>query len=362
MMKPGNRGTCVDINPSRQDGYDRIRPQGGRGFRALQSLGIEYRRKSGKRDVGAGDLSERRGGASGANAFLESAANGCGKALQVRGLFGNTAQEFLNCFLSSYARKKARRPSLGACPLACGLFLLMLCSALLSGCGGHKPAQAQVPPPPPIPQEKEKPAATAPPAETTSEDEKIQVPAGAKPISEETGTASWYGAPYHNRRGSNGELYNMHAMTAAHRTLPLGSIVRVTNVKTGHSALVRITDRGPFVEGRVLDLSQAAAKKVDVWQAGVAMVRVEVLRAPSSLESGGRWAVQIGAFEKEHSADKFADHLSHRYQTAKVQCFSSPIGDWWVRVRVQDDDRKLAEEVARKTQTSQGAIFLVRLD
>src|SRR5208283_344269 len=72
MMKPGNRGTCVDINPSRQDGYDRIRPQGGRGFRALQSLGIEYRRKSGKRDVGAGDLSERRGGASGANAFLES--------------------------------------------------------------------------------------------------------------------------------------------------------------------------------------------------------------------------------------------------------------------------------------------------
>ena len=154
----------------------------------------------------------------------------------------------------------------------------------------------------------------------------------------------------------------MRAMTAAHRTLPLGSIVRVTNLKTGHSVLVRITDRGPFVEGRVLDLSQAAARKVDVWQAGVAMVRIEVLRAPAPLEAGGRWAVQIGAFEKEHSADKFADHLSHRYQTAKVQCFSSPVGDWWVRVRVQDDDRKLAEEVARKTQTSQGAIFLVRLD
>jgi rare lipoprotein A len=154
----------------------------------------------------------------------------------------------------------------------------------------------------------------------------------------------------------------MRAMTAAHRTLPLGSIVRVTNLKTGHSALVRITDRGPFVEGRVLDLSLAAAKKVDVWQAGVAMVRIEVLRAPAPLEAGGRWAVQIGAFEKEHSADKFADHLSHRYQTAKVQCFSSPVGDWWVRVRVQDDDRKLAEEIARKTQTSQGAIFLVRLD
>lgn len=154
----------------------------------------------------------------------------------------------------------------------------------------------------------------------------------------------------------------MHAMTAAHRTLPLGSIVRVTNVKTGHSALVRITDRGPFVEGRVLDLSQAAAKKLDVLQPGVAMVRIEVLSTPSPLEIGGRWAVQIGAFDKEHAADKLADHLSHRYHTARVQCFSSPVGDWWVRVRVQDDDRKRAEEVARNTQTSQGSIFLVRLD
>ena len=154
----------------------------------------------------------------------------------------------------------------------------------------------------------------------------------------------------------------MHALTAAHRTLPLGSIVRVTNVKTGRATLVRITDRGPFIEGRILDLSQAAAKKVDLLQAGVAMVRIEVLRTPVPLETGGRWAVQIGSFEEENAADKMADHLSHRYHTAKVQCFSSPVGDWWVRVRVQDDDRKRAEEVARNTQTSHGAIFLVRLD
>jgi rare lipoprotein A len=190
----------------------------------------------------------------------------------------------------------------------------------------------------------------------------LRIPADARPISVETGLASWYGALYHNRRGSNGQLYNMHAMTAAHRTLPLGSIVRVTNVKTGHSALVRITDRGPFVEGRVLDLSQAAAKKVDVWQAGVAMVRVEVLRTPAPLETGGRWAVQIGAFEEEGAADKLAGHLSHRFHTAKVLCFSSPTGDWWVRVRVQDDDRARAEDVAHNTQTPHGGIFLVRLD
>ena len=92
------------------------------------------------------------------------------------------------------------------------------------------------------------------------------------------------------------------------------------------------------------------------------MVRLEVLRTPVPLNSGGRWAVQIGAFEKEHAADKLADHLSRRYQTARVLCFSSPVGDWWVRVRVQDDDRKRAEEVANATRTPEGEVFLVRLD
>ncbi len=154
----------------------------------------------------------------------------------------------------------------------------------------------------------------------------------------------------------------MHALTAAHRTLPLGSVVRVTNVKTGRSAIVRITDRGPFVQGRILDLSQAAARQTDVYLTGIAMVRIEVLRTPVPLDARGRWAVQIGAFEKEHAADKLADHLSHRYQTARVLCFSSPIGDWWVRVRVQDDDRKRAEEVAHNTHTAEGDVFLVRLD
>jgi rare lipoprotein A len=174
--------------------------------------------------------------------------------------------------------------------------------------------------------------------------------------------ASWYGPPYHNRRGSNGEVFNMNAMTAAHRTLPLGSIVRVTNVKSGHSTLVRITDRGPFIEGRILDLSLAAAKKVDVWLAGLATVKIEVLETPAPLDNGGRWAVQIGAFEDEQAANEIADHLTRRYRTAKVLRFASPTGDWWVRVRVLNDDRQRAEEVARATETRQGAIFVVRLD
>jgi rare lipoprotein A len=177
----------------------------------------------------------------------------------------------------------------------------------------------------------------------------------------ETGLASWYGAPYHNRRGSNGEVYNMHALTAAHLTLPLGSIVRVTNVQTGHSAIVRITDRGPFVPGRILDLSLAAAKQVDVWKPGVATVKLEVLQAPTSLDQGGRWAVQVGALDKKAATD-LAGHLTRRYHTAKVVSFCSPVGDWWVRVRVQNDDRQRAQQVARDTSTTEGSIFLVRLD
>jgi rare lipoprotein A len=184
----------------------------------------------------------------------------------------------------------------------------------------------------------------------------------AQPIAVETGLASWYGAPYHSRRSSNGQVYDMNAMTAAHRTLPLGSIVRVTNLKTGHAAIVRITDRGPFVPGRVVDLSLAAAKKADVWQPGIARVRVEVLQTPTPPESVGRWAVQIGAFEQEDSAREMAGRLSQRYRTAKVLCFSSPVGAWWVRVRVKGDDKKRAQEVARENQTPEGSIFLVRLD
>jgi len=154
----------------------------------------------------------------------------------------------------------------------------------------------------------------------------------------------------------------MNDMTAAHLTLPLGSIVRVTNLKTGSTALVRITDRGPFVKGRLIDLSLAAAKKLDVWRAGLAEVKLEVLKTPVPLEDGGRWAVQIGAFEKEKPARDLASHLERRYHSAKVLCFGSPVGDWWVRVRVLDDNRARAKELAQATQTSEGAIFLVRLD
>jgi len=245
---------------------------------------------------------------------------------------------------------------------------LLIVLALLSACSRHKQARVQVPPPPPAPATAETPASPAPkppalPDKTEEADEVFKsVPENATPLLTETGRASWYGAPYHNRRASNGEIYNMHAMTAAHRTLPLGSIVRVTNEKTGHSVLVRITDRGPFVTGRILDVSYAAAKRLDIWQPGVATVKVEVLQTPAPLSTGGRWAVQIGKFENQKTATDLADHLSRRYQTAKVAKFSSPTGDWWVRVRVLNDDRQRAESLMHETETPEGAVYLVRLD
>ncbi len=237
-----------------------------------------------------------------------------------------------------------------------GLLLALFFS--LVGCG-HRQVIVAVPPAPPIGQQSSDVSSQAKPLETQ---EAIEIAPDTKPLLVETGIASWYGAPYHNRRGSNGEIYDMHAMTAAHRTLPLGSIVRVTDTGTGSSAIVRITDRGPFIEGRIVDLSQAAAKKIGLVQKGTAQVRLEVLKTPEPIVSGGRWAVQIGAFEKEEAARDLAGHLTRRYRTAKVLTFNSPVGDWWVRVRVKDDLRARAEEVMRDAKTNEGAIFLVRLD
>jgi len=255
------------------------------------------------------------------------------------------------------------------------VLILVLSLALLAACGHPKQANVDVPPPPP-PRATTTTSVSEPEAELPPPDENRRaakseeaaspaepvIPAGTRPIATETGLASWYGPPYHNRLGANGEVYNMHAMTAAHRTFPLGSIVRVTNVKTGATAFVRITDRGPFIPGRILDLSLAAARKLDVWQPGVAQVKVELMQASAPLTSGGKWAVQIGGFTHEHTANKLADHLTHRYRSANVLRFKSPAGDWWIRVRVAEDDHDRAQKLVAETSTPEGAVFLVRLD
>lgn len=248
------------------------------------------------------------------------------------------------------------------------LFIVFLITLLLSSCGHPKTAHVQVPPPPPAEAENEptpgKSAAGLPSEKAESEADLAEpsISSDARPLDTEFGKASWYGPPYHSRRGSNGEVYNMHAMTAAHRTYPLGSIVRVTNVKTGSAALVRITDRGPFIPGRVVDLSLAAAQKVGVWKPGIAEVKVELMQSAAQPGKPGKWAVQIGGFPDESEATKLADHLTRRYHAAKVLRFASPTGDWWIRVRVTDDDHERAQKLAAETKTPEGAVFLVRLD
>jgi len=173
--------------------------------------------------------------------------------------------------------------------------------------------------------------------------------------------ASWYGPHYNKRRGANGEIYDMDALTAAHLTIPLNSIVRVTNLKTGDSVLLRITDRGPFVNNRVIDLSKAAAQKLDVYRHGTALVKIEVLESPVPIDSAGRWCVQIGGFKNADQAAELKDHLVRRYHTARILQFTSPIGEEWLRVRVTQDDKKRAQEVVQETQTDAG-VYLVRMD
>lgn len=248
--------------------------------------------------------------------------------------------------------------------------LLLLFLPFLAGCG-HKEVRASVPTPPEqpsTPSTNETAEAPKEPTTTSSQPEtgaaKKEIPAvkpDQKPLYTEFGIASWYGPPYNHRRASNGEIYDMNQITAAHRTLPLNSVVRVTNVKTGSSTIVRITDRGPFVGERMLDLSLAAAKAIDVWSAGLAWVKIEVLETPSPIDTGGKWAVQIGAFDSVEAATRMKQSLVDRYTDARVLEFSGPTGEW-VRVRVPNDDREMAEQISRSIATPEGGVFLVRLD
>lgn len=221
------------------------------------------------------------------------------------------------------------------------------------------PAATPVPTPAPAPAGGAENAPDRPPA--ARPDAEITVSKDSKVLYSEVGWASWYGPGFQNRHAANGEPFDTERMTAAHRTLPLNSIARVTNVKTGESVLLRITDRGPFVNDRVIDLSRAAARRLSVYQHGTALVRIEVLETPAPIASGGRWCVQIGAFTDARDAARLRDQLARRYHTAKVLMFPSPTGEQWLRIRVAEDDKKRAQELMRETHTDAG-IYLVRLD
>jgi rare lipoprotein A len=181
------------------------------------------------------------------------------------------------------------------------------------------------------------------------------------PILTEEGLATWYTAPYAGRKAANGHLFDDDAMTAAHRTLPMGSLVVVTNLKTGQSGVMRITDRGPFVEGRMVDLTIASAKATGIYRTGLAQVRLDVYSTPKPIDTGGRWCVQIGAFHSERDALRLKQELLHRYTDANVIEFPGE-KSYWVRIRPEGDNRQMAEYIAQHLRPTEGEAFLTRLD
>ena len=248
---------------------------------------------------------------------------------------------------------------------------------VLSGCGHHRKTAA--PPTAPPSQELSQLSPPRPalkesnPAPATGRIPVTRVPSGGvstedldyvnshRPIQTETGLATWYTAPYKGRRAANGEVFDDRALTAAHRTLPMGSLIVVTNLKTGQSSAMRITDRGPFVEGRILDLTVASAKATGVYRAGLARVRIDVYETPKPIDRGGRWCVQVGAFHSERDAHRLKAQLQHKYPDANVIEFPGE-DSYWVRIRPQGDNRAQAENIAQRLRPEEGEAFLTRLD
>jgi rare lipoprotein A len=241
-----------------------------------------------------------------------------------------------------------------------------------SGCGHHTTNVARLPAPqaappeaypyPPVTQRTPPariPITPTPPGGVSDED--LDFVNTHRPILTEEGLATWYTAPYKGRKAANGQVFDDHALTAAHRTLPMGSLIVVTNLRTGQSSAMRITDRGPFVEDRIIDLTIASARATGVYRAGLVEVRVDVYQTPKPIGSGGHWCVQIGAFRSEHAAEKLKQQLLRKYPDSNVMEFPGE-DSYWVRIRPQGDNRELAEFIARNLRPSEGEAYLTRLD
>ena len=251
---------------------------------------------------------------------------------------------------------------------------LLIAAVTMAACG-HK----KQPPPPP--------SATAPPVSTppssypapapappsTGRIRVTPVPEGGvspedkefilshRPIYSQEGSATWYTAPYKGRKSANGQVFSDEALTAAHRTLPMGSLIVVTNLRTRQASAMRISDRGPFVPNKIIDLTIASAKSIGIYRSGTDHVRVDVYQTPKPMDTGGRWCVQVGPFLSERKAIKFKEMLLNEYAGSKVIEFPGE-RSYWVRIRPQGDDREQAEEMARRLQPDEGVAYLTRLD
>lgn len=174
----------------------------------------------------------------------------------------------------------------------------------------------------------------------------------------QTGVASWYGPDFHGKTTSNKEVYDMYDLTAAHNTLPFGTYVMVTNLNNGKSVTVRINDRGPFVKGRIIDLSYAAAKAVDMIGTGTAPVRLEILMKYSPKKSSQKFSVQVGSFNQERNARTLKTGLEKEFKNVYITRFKT-MNQIYYRVRIKAKDRGSAEEIAmRLIEAGYSAIVL----
>ncbi len=240
---------------------------------------------------------------------------------------------------------------------------------LSAGCAGKRPVASHPPvnaQPSPAPAETANGAGsnpnTAPATSAPAHGKRSKTPLPPAPVGySEQGNASWYGIPFNGRRSSNGEIYDMNKLTAAHRTLPFETIVRVTNLNNRKTTTVRITDRGPFVDNRIIDLSQAAAREIESIGPGVVPVRLEVLGNVDV--TAGFFTVQVGAFRERANAERLRDRLSSSYSPIFVQQYDSPDGAFY-RVRIgKISGEEAAQQYADQLRTKEGfKPFVVRLD
>jgi rare lipoprotein A len=233
-------------------------------------------------------------------------------------------------------------------------FALLLLAVVFSGCA-HKKHVKLIPQPSP-------PYTPAPPAPGTRPP---AVPAPAtvpQPGYVETGLASWYGHPYHGRPAANGEIYDMEKLVAAHRTLPFDTWVRVYDLDNDKSVEVRIIDRGPFVDGRIIDLSHAAAQAIAMIGPGTARVRMEVIRVPAGVPAPV-YVVQVGAFQDRATAERIRSRMEARYGRARLVERKENPGVW--RVMVGHESTLEAANALRariRRESGERKAFAVRLD
>jgi rare lipoprotein A len=243
---------------------------------------------------------------------------------------------------------------------------VMLLLTATCGCASRQPVATRQPPPtaPASTPENTEAAAknsTAPPPAVPRKrrkDNSIPVAPGYT----EEGEASWYGAPFHGRQASNGEIYDMNKLTAAHRTLPFETMVRVTNQKNGKSAIVRITDRGPFVNNRIIDLSYAAARQIESIGPGVVPVRVEVLSTATDPETGF-FTVQVGSFRDQANAERLRARLAPSYSPIFIKRYGVADGAFY-RVHVgKVSGEEAAEKFGDELRAREGVVpMVIRLD